>query len=309
MTVVLAVESATDAAGVALVDEHGVLASMRVGRGRRHVETIAPGVQAVCRYADVPLTEVAGVAVDVGPGLFTGLRVGIATAKGLAYGLDVPMVAVSSLRLLADGAASSLVPGSCSTVVAAVDARRQEVFWASYPLTGPAADDAGEETGAGSPPRAGSPEGEETGAGSPLGAGRPEELEAGIGSSPRVGRPEELAAVLDTLVAGAGTPSPLPAQSCAPLASRSPEILRRVLVVGDGARRYADVLRRPGVALGAPSLAHPSVELLGAMGVAQLRAGRGVDPATVAALYLREADARINWEQRAPRRAGVGDRG
>ncbi|MDA8070801.1 MAG: tRNA (adenosine(37)-N6)-threonylcarbamoyltransferase complex dimerization subunit type 1 TsaB [Actinomycetota bacterium] len=305
MTIVLAVESATDAAGVALVDERGVLAAVRVGRGRRHAETVAPGVQAVCRYADVPLARVAGVAVDVGPGLFTGLRVGIATAKGLAYGLGVPMVPVSSLRLLADGAARFMVPGSLCTVLAVVDARRQEVFWASYPLTGPAVDDAGLEASAGSPLR----------------VGRPEELDAGLeasaGSPPRVGRPEELAVVLDALVAAAGALPPpvrsgasLPAQSGASLPSRPlGVVLPRVLVVGDGARRYAEVLRRPGVVLGAASLAYPSVELLGAMGVAELRAGRGVDPATVAAFYLREADARINWERRAPRRAGAGDHG
>ena len=123
--------------------------------------------------------------------------------------------------------------------------------------------------------------------------------------------------MLDALVAAAGALPPpvrsgasLPAQSGASLPSRPlGVVLPRVLVVGDGARRYAEVLRRPGVVLGAASLAYPSVELLGAMGVAELRAGRGVDPATVAAFYLREADARINWERRAPRRAGAGDHG
>lgn len=82
-----------------------------------------------------------------------------------------------------------------------------------------------------------------------------------------------------------------------------------MILVGDGAWRYADALLRPGVVLGSASLAYPSAEQLASMGVAGLREGNGVDPTAVAACYLREPDARINWEQRAPRRAGAGDRG
>lgn len=286
MTVVLAIESATDAAGVALADESGVLAAVRIGRGRRHAETIALGAQAVCRYAEVPLAQVGGVAVDIGPGLFTGLRVGIATAKGLAYGLGVPMVAVSSLRLLADGAAQAMVPGPLATVVSVVDARRQEVFWAQYPLVASTCD-----------------------------AGA---LEAGAGSAPRVGRPDELVTVLDALA----TPGPgaSPQLGPAPQLGPTPQLgpapqpepggsWPRVVLVGDGARRYGELLERPGVVVGAASLSYPCAELLGVMAVDELRAGRGVDPVTVAACYLREPDARINWEQRAPQRARAGDRG
>ncbi|MHB8329395.1 MAG: tRNA (adenosine(37)-N6)-threonylcarbamoyltransferase complex dimerization subunit type 1 TsaB, partial [Acidimicrobiales bacterium] len=69
-------ESATELAGVALADHAGVLATVTASRRRRHCETIAPSVQFACRQAEVSLSDIDAVAVDVGPGLFTGLRVG-----------------------------------------------------------------------------------------------------------------------------------------------------------------------------------------------------------------------------------------
>ncbi len=70
-------------------------------RGRRHAEILTPAIAFVCEQAGIDLQEVGVVAVDVGPGLFTGLRVGIATAKALAQALRVPMIGLSSLDLLA----------------------------------------------------------------------------------------------------------------------------------------------------------------------------------------------------------------
>ncbi len=104
---VLAIESATDAAGVALADDVGTLAEATLGRGRRHAETIAPSIKSCCETAGVTLAEVDAVVVDVGPGLFTGLRVGVGTAKALAYALGARIVAVSSLEVLAQAASSS----------------------------------------------------------------------------------------------------------------------------------------------------------------------------------------------------------
>jgi tRNA threonylcarbamoyladenosine biosynthesis protein TsaB len=124
---VLAVESATELAGVALADEAGVLACATVSRGRRHAESIAPAIDFVCRRAGVALSELDAVGVDVGPGLFTGLRVGVGTAKALSFALDKPLVTVGSLEVLAHAvAASGVAPGTL--VVPVVDARRGEVF-------------------------------------------------------------------------------------------------------------------------------------------------------------------------------------
>jgi tRNA threonylcarbamoyladenosine biosynthesis protein TsaB len=130
---VLAIETATDAAAVAVADADGVLASLTVGRPRRHAEKVAPAVVDVCRHAGVALRDVDAVAVDVGPGLFTGLRVGVGAANAFAFALGVPVVAVGSLEVLAAAAADTA--GPAAAVVAVVDARRGEVFWARYRVT------------------------------------------------------------------------------------------------------------------------------------------------------------------------------
>ncbi len=125
--IVLGIETATRQAGCALAGAEGVLASFQVATGRRHAETLVPAIDFTCRRAGVQLREVSVVAVDVGPGLFTGLRVGMATAKAMAQGLRVPMVGLSSLDLLAFS-----VRHTTRLIAAVIDARRGEVFSALY---------------------------------------------------------------------------------------------------------------------------------------------------------------------------------
>lgn len=125
--IVLGLETATAQVGCALEDNQGPVASFHLARGRRHTETLMPAVDYLCRHAGIALADVGAVAVDVGPGLFTGLRVGVATAKALATALRVPTIGLTSLDLLAyphrreEGLVASVV-----------DARRGEVFWALY---------------------------------------------------------------------------------------------------------------------------------------------------------------------------------
>lgn len=124
---ILGIETATVQVGCAIGGHEGVLASFHAARGRRHVETLAPAVEFVCRQARVELSEISVVAVDVGPGLFSGLRVGVATAKALAHALRVPAIGVSSLDLLAFP-----VRHTSRLIVPAIDARRGEVYYAFY---------------------------------------------------------------------------------------------------------------------------------------------------------------------------------
>ena len=98
---ILGIESATIQIGCAIGGHEGVLASAHSAKGKRHAENLAPAIEFICSQAQVELSEIGLVAVDVGPGLFTGLRVGIATAKATAFALRVPMIGVSSLDLLA----------------------------------------------------------------------------------------------------------------------------------------------------------------------------------------------------------------
>jgi tRNA threonylcarbamoyladenosine biosynthesis protein TsaB len=124
---ILGIESATAQVGVAIGGHEGVLASAHSARDRRHAESLTPQIEFVCKQARVELSEIGVVAVDIGPGLFTGLRVGIASALAVAYGLGVPMIGVSSLDL-----GAFAVEHSSRLIVPCYDARRGEVFTASY---------------------------------------------------------------------------------------------------------------------------------------------------------------------------------
>ncbi|MGH9272826.1 MAG: tRNA (adenosine(37)-N6)-threonylcarbamoyltransferase complex dimerization subunit type 1 TsaB [Ilumatobacteraceae bacterium] len=124
---ILGIETATEQVSVALGGHEGVIALFEVARGRRHAETLIPAIDFVCAQADIGLDEVGLVAVDVGPGLFTGMRVGLAAAKALAFALRVPMIGIPSLDLLAFRQRRS-----DRVVVPVVDARKGEVFYALY---------------------------------------------------------------------------------------------------------------------------------------------------------------------------------
>jgi tRNA threonylcarbamoyladenosine biosynthesis protein TsaB len=124
---ILGIDTATAQVSVAVGGHEGVLASTQSVRGRQHAETLVPSIEFVCRQARIELSEISVVAVDLGPGLFTGLRVGVAAAKAMAHALRVPMIGVSSLDLVAFP-----LRFSSKLIVAAVDARRGELFTAFY---------------------------------------------------------------------------------------------------------------------------------------------------------------------------------
>jgi tRNA threonylcarbamoyladenosine biosynthesis protein TsaB len=124
---VLAIETSTPRTTVALGTERGLLGSVLLQAGPAGHELILPAVDQIVRWTDAKMSSVGGVAVGLGPGLFTGMRVGIATGKTLAQALDVPIVGLASLDVLALSAqrVRRLI---CSTV----DAKRGEVFHAFY---------------------------------------------------------------------------------------------------------------------------------------------------------------------------------
>ena len=124
---VLALDTATSQVGVAIGDGGEVRAEVRLAGGRRHAEQLAPAIQALTGWTGVQLAQLAAIAVDIGPGLFTGLRVGVTTAKVMAQALRIPVVPIASLDLVA-----SPLRHSRRTIVAVLDARRREVFHASY---------------------------------------------------------------------------------------------------------------------------------------------------------------------------------
>ena len=131
MTAILGIETASALVGCAVSEGGKVNAAMVAHSERSHGEMLAPMVQAVLAEAEMTIDDIGLVAVDCGPGCYTGLRVGIATAAALAYARSMPVVAVGSTELLAFGARKF-----CGNIVPVVDARRGEAFFAVYKSNG-----------------------------------------------------------------------------------------------------------------------------------------------------------------------------
>ena len=123
----LAIETATSQVAVAVGRPGEPISAIEIDRGRRHGELLAPSIQTILRLASIHIRDVERIAVDNGPGLFTGLRVGLATAKALASALGIQVVPCSSLDILAYPHRSS-----GRSVATVVDAKRGEVFWSLY---------------------------------------------------------------------------------------------------------------------------------------------------------------------------------
>ena len=129
----LGLDTATATAGIAIVDDSGrVLAEARHSTAGRGADLLV-AIDAVCRAAGVLPGALTAVAVGAGPGSFTGLRIGMATAKGIAFAAGRPLWAVSSLAALADDAMVALAEDQLlvhadGVICAALDARRGEVF-------------------------------------------------------------------------------------------------------------------------------------------------------------------------------------
>ena len=117
---ILALDTCLTACSAALLDGETVLAARSEAMPRGHQERLAPLVQALMAEAGVGFPALTRIGVTVGPGSFTGLRVGLAFAKGLSSALSIPCVGVGALEALAYGQ-----PGF---VVAVIDARREQVY-------------------------------------------------------------------------------------------------------------------------------------------------------------------------------------
>jgi tRNA threonylcarbamoyl adenosine modification protein YeaZ len=132
--VLLALDTATPFVTVALHDGSDVVAEARSERAMKHAEQLAPLVDRVLADAGIVRQDLTAVAAGVGPGPFTGLRVGLVTARTLGYVLEVPAYGVCTLDVLAvEAVDSGAVDGD---FVVATDARRKEVYLASYDAAG-----------------------------------------------------------------------------------------------------------------------------------------------------------------------------
>lgn len=257
--IVLGIDTATDVVSVAVVEGDVVLAASELRSERRHAEDLTPMIDFVVKRAGLGLNELAAVAVNIGPGLFTGMRVGIASAQALAYALSLPLVGVDGLAAMAAGVPAATA-SHVDIVVPTIDTRRREVAWAIHRVHDRGAPERDDMT----------------------------RVDMTRVDAPRVGSIE------DVLVAVRER-----AQNC--------------LFVGDFAHRHRDDITAAlgvqswTIAFGDDSLNWPHAKQVALLAHAQLlrsdehehithEPNSGVP--TVAAMYLREADAEINWSQR-----------
>ncbi|MFM7270629.1 MAG: tRNA (adenosine(37)-N6)-threonylcarbamoyltransferase complex dimerization subunit type 1 TsaB [Actinomycetes bacterium] len=132
MTTLLAIDTSTTHVGVAVGGDGELLASRSIAASRRHAELLVPTIAEVLGAAGLVPADLDAVAVGIGPGLFTGLRVGVTTAMTMAHALGRPVVPVPTLEIIA---APHAADGR--VVAAVVDAKRREVFAATF-TSGPA---------------------------------------------------------------------------------------------------------------------------------------------------------------------------
>lgn len=126
----LAFDTATAQVTVALHDGTEVVAQERSERSMKHAEMLAPLIESVLASAGVSPAELTKIGVGVGPGPFTGLRVGIVTARTMGFALDIPVLGVCSLDVVAlEAVETGTVRGPFQV---AADARRKEVYFATY---------------------------------------------------------------------------------------------------------------------------------------------------------------------------------
>ena len=124
---ILAIDTASSVSSVAVASEGKLQAEVTVEAGRTHSETLLSHIEGALSFAGVERSALTGIAVSIGPGSFTGLRIGLATAKAIAYGLGIPLVGVSTLAALA-----LAVPVSDVHTLALMDAQKGNAYAGLY---------------------------------------------------------------------------------------------------------------------------------------------------------------------------------
>ena len=238
---VLGIETATPTASVCLGTSSGIVANVEIGTGlphlgRAHGSFVAPAIQYCLETAGLTPDAINGVAVSLGPGLFTGMRVGIVTAQAFAHARRLPMVGLASLDLLAfpQRHVRRLI---CSVI----DARRGELFWAFYRAA-------------------------------PGGIQRVTEF--------RNGRPDALAGEIEALS-------------------------EETLCVGDGARVHSGLLESAGADIAGESASHPGAKALVELALPRFIREETRRPEELTPVYIRQADAQINWAKRGALHGGT----
>ena len=127
---ILAFDTALNACSVAITDDHDVLAHIHEKRRRGHAETLMPMIEGLMGGIGLAYRDIDLIAVTVGPGTFTGLRIGLAAARGMSLAARKPLVGITTLEALAAAVPQGMAQGC--PVIATADARRGEVYLQSF---------------------------------------------------------------------------------------------------------------------------------------------------------------------------------
>ena len=125
---ILAIESSAEAVSVALMVDDEILSRHEVAP-RRHAELLLPYMEGLLQQADVSLQQLDALAFGCGPGAFTGIRIATGVIQGVAFAVDLPVVAISTLATIAQGAKRE---EGKDRIIAAIDARMEEIYWGGY---------------------------------------------------------------------------------------------------------------------------------------------------------------------------------
>ena len=133
MTLILGIETATKICSVALSDGEKLLALKEEGGDYSHSEKLTCFIEEVMKQSGKTLNDVSAIAVSKGPGSYTGLRIGVSTAKGLCYALGIPLISVSTLQAMAKGMSIQQSSSKSNFLYCPmIDARRMEVYTALF---------------------------------------------------------------------------------------------------------------------------------------------------------------------------------
>ena len=133
LPLILNIETSTQICSVALAKGNTVMAKRLIDIPNAHSSKLSLLIEEIMNEAEISYSELSAIAVSKGPGSYTGLRIGVSTAKGFAYALDIPLISVETLRILERGTSNKYT--NCCTV-AMIDARRMEVYAVIYDETG-----------------------------------------------------------------------------------------------------------------------------------------------------------------------------
>ena len=132
MAKILNIETSTEVCSLALSENGAVLAYREDDKDKSHASKLTPFIDTVLNETSTDIKAISAICVSEGPGSYTGLRIGVSVAKGLCFGVDIPLIAVSSLKAMASACINNTDNPGDFLFCPLMDARRMEVYTAMY---------------------------------------------------------------------------------------------------------------------------------------------------------------------------------